>query len=75
MNKTSRRGFLKTVGIAAAAPATVPGSVLADAERQEGATPHLLCAQQRPKEIVGESLSFAGYLQCLPWCVMEVEAC
>ena len=32
MNKTSRRGFLKTVGIAAAAPATVPGSVLADAK-------------------------------------------
>ena len=30
MNKTSRRGFLKTVGIASAAPATVPGSVLAD---------------------------------------------
>jgi glyoxylase-like metal-dependent hydrolase (beta-lactamase superfamily II) len=32
MNKTSRRGFLKTVGVAAAAPAAVPRAALPDAK-------------------------------------------
>ena len=73
MNKTSRRGFLKTVGIASAAPATVPGSVLAD--RNKKTQRRTSFAPNRDLKKLSENLYLLRTPATSTWCVTVAEAC